>query len=145
MTANIAPVIDQAGVLTTQTEVQLSATLAALRSELGPQMTVLTVSDLGGRSIDEYALTWFNRVGMGDAERNDGVLLLIAPNQRRVRIEVGKGLTSVLSNQTSKQIIDQMLPLFRAGQFDAAATTGVDGVIADLRKFKQFLPEKATR
>lgn len=140
--ANIAPVMDLAGVLSDQTETRLSAKLRALKAELGPQMTVLTVADLGGRSIDEYAFAWFNRVGLGDAKRNDGVLLLIAPNQHRVRIEVGKGLTSVLSNQTSRQIIDQILPLFRAGKIDAATTTGVDSVIEDLRQLKQFHPGK---
>ena len=141
--AKIAPVMDQADVLTEQTEAQLSAKLKALRDELGPQLMVLTVSDLGGQSIDDYALAWFNRAGLGDASRNDGVLLVIAPNERRVRIEVGKGLTTVLSNQACQQIIDQMLPLFRAGQVDAAANAGVDAVIADLQQLKQFLPRKA--
>ena len=141
--AKIAPVMDQADVLTKQTETQLSAKLMALKDELGPQLTVLTVSDLGDQSIDDYALAWFNRAGLGDASRNDGVLLVIAPNERRVRIEVGKGLTTVLSNQACQQIIDQMLPLFRAGQFDSAATAGVDAVIADLQQLRQFLPGKA--
>ena len=138
-----APVMDEAGVLSEQTEAQLGTKLIALKAEIGPEMTVLTVADLGGRTIEEYALSRANRMGLGDRERDDGVLLLIAPNQHQVRIEVGLGLTTVLSNQACQRIIQQMLPLFRAGQIDAAASVGVDGVIDDLRQLKQMLPRKA--
>jgi hypothetical protein len=68
------------------------------------------------------------------ADRKDGVLLLIAPNQRKVRIEVGAGLTAVLSDAEAKRIIeDEMMPHFRAGNVDAAAVAGADALSAVLR------------
>ncbi|MFM5916474.1 MAG: TPM domain-containing protein [Novosphingobium sp.] len=141
--ARTGPVIDEADVLSDQTERQLAGTIKRLKADLGPEMVVLTVPDLQHRSIEAFAFERFNRMALGDRNRNDGVLLLIAPNQHQVRLEVGKGLTTVLSSEASQHIIDRTLPLFRAGQTDAAAIAGVDGVVDDLHRLSQFLPGKA--
>ena len=138
-----SPVFDEAVVLSETARRQLSAKLVLLKAELGPEMAVLTVNSLDGQTIEAYSLARANQMQLGDNVRNDGVLLLIAPNQKQVRIEVGKGLTTVLSNSAAKRIIDAMIPLFRTGQIDAATNAGVDGVIEHLRQLQQLLPRKA--
>ena len=127
-------VIDGARVLTQQGVIDLNARLGELNVTSGPQLMVMTVPNLGGASIKDYALRIANQWGIGDIERNDGVLLLIAPNQKQVRIEVGKGLTNVISDAAAQRIIDtEMLPLFRAGKIEAAAVAGADALAALLR------------
>jgi uncharacterized protein len=127
-------VIDGARVFTKQGLIDLNARLSELNVSAGPQVVVMTVPDLGGASIEDYSLRVAKQWGIGDPDRNDGVLLLIAPNQRKVRIEVGTGLTSVVSDAAAKQIIAvDMLPHFRAGKIDAAAVAGADALSAILR------------
>ncbi len=127
-------VVDGARTFTQQGLIDLNARLSELNVTSGPQVVVMTVPNLGGAAINDYALRIANQWGIGDAERDDGVLLLIAPNQKQVRIEVGKGLTTVLSDAEAKRIIDfEMLPLLRAGKIEAAAIAGADALAAVLR------------
>ncbi len=127
-------VIDGARVFTKQGLIDLNAQLSELNVSAGPQVVVMTVPDLGGSSIEDYALRIAKQWGIGDPDRNDGVLLLIAPNQRKVRIEVGTGLTNVVSDAAAKQIIEvDMMPHFRGGKIDAAAVAGADALSAILR------------
>ncbi len=139
----VAPVMDRDGVLTDAAEGQLTQQIKALKAELGPELVVLTVHSLDGQPIESYALARARHMGLGDKDRSDGILLLIAPNDRQVRIEVGSGLTTVLSNEACADIIQQMLPLLRLKQYDRAAMLAVDAIVADLRKLKSFLPRKA--
>lgn len=127
-------VVDGARIFTEQGVIDLNARLSELNVTAGPQVVVMTVPDLGGASIDNYALRIANQWAIGDPDRKDGVLLLIAPNQRQVRIEVGKGLVTVLSDAEAKRIIDtEMMPHFRAGKIDAAAVAGADALSVILR------------
>jgi uncharacterized protein len=94
---------------------------------------VATVSSLGGSDIETYANQLFRRWGLGDRVKNNGVLLLVAPNERRVRIEVGYGLEGVLTDAISNVIIfNAMQPRFKAGDFDGGVERGVDDVITAL-------------
>lgn len=127
-------VVDGARVFTKQGIIDLNARLSELNVSAGPQVVVMTVPDLGGARIEDYSLRIANQWGIGDPERNDGVLLLIAPNQRKVRIEVGKGLEAVLSNAATKRIIEaEMIPHLRAGKIETAAAAGADALAAVLR------------
>ena len=127
-------VIDGARVFTEQGVIDLNARLSELNVTSGPQVVVMTVPDLGGASIENYSLRIANQWGIGDVDRGDGVLLLIAPNQKQVRIEVGKGLTGVVSDAEAKRIIEtEMMPHFRAGKIEAAAVAGADALAAALR------------
>ena len=141
--AAIAPIMDEAGLLSDQAEAQLTAKIVALKAELGPEMVVLTVTTLGEQSIEDYALKRGNQMGIGDRERNDGLLIVVAPNEKKVRIELGRGLTTVLSNETCAGLIARMLPQFKANKFDAGVAIGVDGVIDNLRKSRKFPARKA--
>src|SRR5688572_27548014 len=85
-------VVDQAGILAPEEETRLSDQLAALEVRTTDQLVVVTVPSLQGLSIDEFSQQLGNHWGIGRADRNNGVLLVVAPKERRVRIAVGYGL-----------------------------------------------------
>ena len=102
----------------------------------------MTVPSLGGAAIDVFARKVANQWGFGDAARNDGVLLLIAPNEKQVRIEVGTGLESSLTNADCQRIIDQaMLPLFRKGQTERATVAGALALTRELAAHPTLSPQ----
>ena len=101
---------------------------------------VATVPDLQGYEIEEYGYQLGRAWGIGQSEANNGVLLIVAPNERKVRIEVGYGLEPILTDALSHQIIQQqILPRFRDGDFPGGIGAGVDAVIQQL----QAPPEEA--
>lgn len=107
-------VVDRASLLSTDQETALTQELAALQERTGDQMVVVTVPSLGGRPIADYARELGNRWELGEAERDNGVLLVVAPAERETRIAVGYGLEPILTDDRTKQIIDEaLLPSFR--------------------------------
>lgn len=99
----------------------------------GPQFVVVTVPTLGGRSIEDYARALGNGWGVGDRQRNDGVILLVAPAEHKVRIEVGKGLETTLSDTLCAEVIgEDILPRFRANALREGIEAGADRIIAIL-------------
>lgn len=127
-------VVDRADLLDDATETMLTARLARLERETGAQMVVATTPSLGGREIDEYSLDLARAWRIGSKERNDGLLLLVAPKERRVRIEVGKGLEKVMKNEVAARIIRaKMVPLFKQGQMQAGILSGT-GTILDVMR-----------
>lgn len=123
-------VVDAADILDAATERQLTAKLASAEMQYGPQMVVVTAPSLNGQSIEDYSSDLGNAWGVGDAERDDGLLLVIAPNDRRVRIEVGSGLERSFSDEFSQKILDEtILPQIRAGKLQAGVVAGVDRMI----------------
>ena len=92
-----------------------------------------TVPSLDGEEIEPYANGLFRAWKLGEAKKNNGVLLLIAPNERRVRIEVGYGLEGTLTDAVSSIIISNAIaPRFKAGDFNGGVTRGVDDIITAL-------------
>jgi uncharacterized protein len=135
--ANFPPltgrVVDQAKILSAVTIADLERKLADLEQKSGIQLVVATVPSLGGEEIEPYANELFRAWKLGEAKKNNGVLLLIAPNQRRVRIEVGYGLEGTLTDAVSSIIISNAIaPRFRAGDFNGGVTRGVDDIITAL-------------
>ena len=111
----------------------LDTKLADLESRSGIQLVVATVTSLDGQEIEPYANELFRSWKLGDKTRNNGVLLLVAPNQKRVRIEVGYGLEGTLTDALSKVIITNAIaPRFKAGDFAGGITRGVDDIITVL-------------
>lgn len=97
-------------------------------------MVVVTVKSLGGQTVERFTMDLGNRWGIGRRGINDGIIVLLAPNDRKVRIEVGPGLQSPLSNELTKRIIDErMLPRFRKSDFYGGLVAGVDALIARLQ------------
>ncbi|HCF24003.1 MULTISPECIES: TPM domain-containing protein [unclassified Novosphingobium] len=127
-------VIDGARVFSQDTITLLDGQFEALNVESGPQVVVMSVPSLGKASVEEYALRIANQWSIGDSARKDGVLLLVAPNDRKVRIEVGKGLQRVLTNADCQRLIDDvMVPLFRKGQYDAGVIAASQALVTKLK------------
>jgi uncharacterized protein len=106
---------------------------------------VLTVSSLEGESIEEYALEVFNRWKLGRKGKDNGVLVLIAPAQRRMRIEVGYGLEGSLTDLKAGRIIRTiMTPRFKANDFDGGIEQGVRAIVEQLEGTADIPPQAAS-
>ena len=127
-------VVDGANLLTPEQEGALTGRLADVEREVGPQFAVVTVPSLGGEAIEAYSLKLARRWGLGSKERDDGLMLLVAPNERKVRIEVGYGLEKRVTDPFAARVIrDQILPRFENGDFPAGIEAGSDALIERLR------------
>ena len=123
-------VVDQANIIQPETRATLERKLADLEDKSGIQLVVATVTSLEGQDIEPYANELFRHWQLGEKTKNNGVLLLVAPNERRVRIEVGYGLEGTLTDALSKVIItNAMTPRFKAGNFSEGISRGVDDII----------------
>jgi uncharacterized protein len=126
-------VVDQANVIPAETRSALETKLADLEQKSGIQLVVATVSSLEGQEIEPYANELFRSWKLGEKTKNNGVLLLVAPNEHRVRIEVGYGLEGTLTDALGKVIIaNAIAPRFKAGDFAGGVTRGVDDIITVL-------------
>lgn len=128
-------VVDQAGMLPAADEKALDARLATLDHHTGHQFVIVTVDSLGGHAIEDYSLRLGRYWGIGRKTINDGILLVVAPHERKVRIEVGYGLEKTVTNAEAARIIDaDILPSFRKGQMTTGIDRGADAIIADLSR-----------
>lgn len=126
-------VVDNADIIPADVEADLSAKLEALEAQSQRQLVVATVPSLQGYEIEDYGYQLGREWGIGDAERNDGALLLVAPNERKVRIEVGYGLEGYLTDALSSLIIqNEILPAFRDGDMPGGIVAGADAIISQL-------------
>lgn len=127
-------VVDQAGIVPPESRARIEQKLAAYEAETGHQVAVLTVPGLGGEAIEGYALRVAESWQLGREGVDDGVLFLVAPEDRRMRIEVGYGLEPVLTDLESSVILDSIVaPRFRAGDYGGGIEAGVDAIVAALR------------
>lgn len=127
-------VVDQARLLSAEKEAEITAKLAQLETDTGDQFVVVTLDSLQDYEIEDYGYRLGRAWGLGSAENDGGVLLIVAPNERKVRIEVGYGLEPILTDALSNQIIqNDILPPFRVSGFERGITAGVDAVITQLR------------
>jgi uncharacterized protein len=126
-------VVDSAHIIPQAVSDQITAKLAALESKSGIQLVVATVNSLEGDEIEPYANALFRAWGLGEKQKNNGVLLLVAPNEHKVRIEVGYGLEGTLTDALSKIIItNAMAPRFKTGDYGGGIARGVDDIITVL-------------
>jgi uncharacterized protein len=140
-------VVDDAGVLDAATREQLRAKLAALEARSGIQVVVATVKSLNGNAVEDYSNRLFRRWQLGQKGKNNGVLLLHAPVERKIRIEVGYGLEGTLTDAATKYIItNSITPRFKANDFSGGMTRGVDDILKALggdEDFKQRIAAPA--
>lgn len=121
-----APVVDNAEMLSPHVRVQLDNAIRAFKSRGGAQINVLTVKDLGGETIEQASIKVTDQWKLGGEKKDDGVLLLIAKEERAIRIEVGQGLEGNLPDIYAKRIIsDYMIPLFKSGEISEGIAIGV--------------------
>lgn len=126
-------VVDQANIIQPGTRATIEQKSADLEEKSGIQLVVATVNSLEGQEIEPYANELFRKWALGEKKKNNGVLLLVAPNEHRVRIEVGYGLEGTLTDALSKVIISNaMTPRFKAGNFSEGISRGVDDIITVL-------------
>lgn len=123
-------VVDEANLLDRAAEARLTARLAAHEEAGGNQVVVVTVPDLGGYSIEEYGYQLGRHWGIGQKGKDNGVLLIVAQDERQVRIEVGYGLEGELTDALAANIIHAViLPRFRSGDYSAGIEEGAMAIM----------------
>jgi uncharacterized protein len=123
------PVVDQTNTLTAEQRTDLGNIIATEREHSGNQIGVLMIPSLQGDALEDYSLRAAREWGIGTKERNNGVLLLVVKNDRKVRIEVGYGLEGALTDLRSGRIIrDRMAPLFQQGKYYEGIKSGLEGI-----------------
>jgi uncharacterized protein len=121
---------DDAHVLKQETIDQLEKRLAHYEDSTSNQIAILIISSLEGESLEEYSIKVAEKWALGQKEKDNGVLLLIAIDDHKMRIEVGEGLEGVLTDAMSSRIIrNEMAPAFRRGDFDSGVTAAIDAII----------------
>ena len=126
-------IVDQANIISADARRAIEPKLADLETKSGIQFVVATVNSLEGQEVEPYANALFRDWKIGEKAKNNGVLLLVAPKERRVRIEVGYGLEGTLTDALAKVIIaNAITPRFKAGDFSDGISRGVDDVITVL-------------
>jgi uncharacterized protein len=143
-------VVDEAAVLDQAAEARLTAKLADLETKTTTQLVVVTLRSLQDYDIADYGYQLGRHWGIGQRGQNNGAMLIVAPTERRVRIEVGYGLEGMLTDAVTRLIIDNaILPRFRTGDFAGGIERGVDDIIqvlsGDAEDFKQRAAERAGR
>jgi uncharacterized protein len=119
-------VVDDAGLLSYPDKVAITADLKALEDKSSDQLVVVTVPSLQGYAIEDFGHQLGRRWGIGTAKFDNGVLLIVAPNERKVRVEVGTGLEGTLTDALSRIVIENsILPRFREGDFAGGIKNGV--------------------
>ncbi|ERP85420.1 methanol dehydrogenase [Alcanivorax sp. P2S70] len=127
-------VVDEAGLLTPAQTQSLTQALAGAEQNTSNQVVVVTLSDLQGYDIADYGYQLGRHWGIGSKDNDNGVLLIVAPNDRKVRIEVGYGLEGSLTDALASVIIQQeILPAFRQGQFYGGIQAGVTAILAAIK------------
>lgn len=123
-------VVDEAGVLDSSARAALGDMLAELEARTTDQLVVVTLKSLRGTSIEDYGYQLGRRWQIGQKDKNNGVLLIVVPTERKVRIDVGYGLESTLTDAIGKLIIENgILPRFRAGDIVGGVKRGVEDIV----------------
>jgi uncharacterized protein len=126
-------VVDDANILSPQTETDLTAKLQSLEDKTGRQLVVATLPSLQGYEIEDYGYQLGRAWKIGQKGEDNGVLLIVAPNEHKVRVEVGYGLEGVLTDALSSVILQQrVLPRFRAGDMEGGVVSGTDALVDQL-------------
>ena len=137
-------VVDEAGILDAATRTALEQKLADFEAKTTGQLVVVTLKSLQDTSIEDYGYQLGRHWGIGQKHKNSGALLIVAPNERKVRIEVGYGLEGNLTDAVSKLIIENsILPRFRASDFAGGINRGVDDIIQVLTTGADEFRERA--
>jgi len=139
-------VVDDAGLLTPAERQSLTDMLAAYEQKTTNQVVVVTLKSLQGTSIEDYGYQLGRHWGIGQKGKDNGALLIVAPNERKVRIEVGYGLEGDLTDAASKLIIENIIvPAFKSGQFGPGIVAGTGAILKVLSGEQVAVPAAAKR
>ncbi len=139
-------VVDNAELLSTSERERLTSLLAEHESQTTNQVVVVTLKSLQGYGIEDFGYQLGRHWGIGQEGKDNGVLLIVAPTERKVRIEVGYGLEGTLTDALSRNIIEVLiLPAFKAGNYGTGIRRGTEGVLAALGgTYKPMLVQRET-
>jgi uncharacterized membrane protein YgcG len=136
---------DAAGVLTPAARACLESLLTTLEQDTAADVVVATTTSLEGLSVEAYGKKVFDEWQLGKAARDSGVLVLVAPTERKMRLEVGSGLVTAIPDDLAAAIIrDDFIPSFRDGKYEAGILAGVRRVVDTIRA-KRALPLERTK
>jgi uncharacterized protein len=139
-------VVDEAGVLDAAARTALTGSLADFEQKTTDQLVVVTLKSLQGTSIEDYGYQLGRRWQIGQKDKNNGVLLIVAPNERKVRIEVGYGLEGTLTDAISKLIIENsILPRFKVADYAGGIKRGVEDIVQVLGGDAEEWQNRATQ
>lgn len=139
-------VVDEAGLIGSAARSRLEAELAAFEEKSSDQVVVAIITSLNGAVLEDYANGLFRHWQLGQAQENNGVLLLIAFADRKIRIEVGYGLEGILTDAYSRLIIETaIVPAFRQGDFEKGIVDGTAAILAVLSGDTAELEDRARR
>jgi uncharacterized protein len=128
---------DYAGILTEQQRADMEARLATYERETAHQIVVLTVPTLGGEQVESFSLRVANAWQLGRKDLDNGVLVTVSPSDRTARIELGRGMSLVVSDAVAMDImVTVMTPEFRAGRYANGIQLGVERLMKECRAFK---------
>jgi uncharacterized protein len=126
-------VVDDAHVLSPEVQADLTQKLATLEQKTSRQLVVVTLPSLQGYEISDYGYQLLRHWGIGQKGLNNGAILIVAPSEHKVRIEVGYGLEPILTDALSSVILqEQVIPKFRAGDVSGGVEAGTDALIQQL-------------
>ncbi|MBU2537497.1 MAG: TPM domain-containing protein [Proteobacteria bacterium] len=127
-------VTDLAGMISQAQRQRLEQTLLAFEQSDSTQIAVLTIPSLEGDSLEDFSIRTVDAWKIGQKGKDNGVLLLVSKNDRKIRIEVGRGLEGVLTDLLAGRIVDRIIsPRFKAGQLDQGFEAGVSAIISASR------------
>lgn len=139
-------ITDFANVIDAATEAELDRELDQLEQKTSSEIAVATVSSLGNMSVEEYANKLFKQWGVGQAKQDNGVLVLVAPNDHKMRIEVGYGLEGVLPDGLAGEVIrDQFTPKFKSNDYSGGIKDGVDRLVQIVERHQVLTPDELAR
>jgi uncharacterized protein len=128
-------VADNAGILSSVAEADLISTLTAIKEETDAEIGILTITSLEGEAIDQYSNKVFREWGIGEEDKNNGVLVVVSVEDRKMRIEVGYGLEGSITDAESSYIINnQMAPAFKEGNYEK----GIKDAVTRLNQLINF-------
>jgi uncharacterized protein len=129
--AGFSPILDEVGLVSKSWLNQRASLLKALYQETQTQIQIVIAKDTKGQSIEAYSISLAEQMKLGQKETDKGLLVLLVPSQRQVRIEVGQGLEGIIPDVIAKRIIqDDMIPFFRQNQFESGLDVGLSRILS---------------
>ena len=125
----VSPVMDEANILNSQEKSQLDQKIRDIHKKGIIQITVLTIPSLEGEILEDYSIKVVDKWKLGDAKKDNGVLILVAMAERKLRIEVGNGIEGDITDLEAKRIIDNMKSYMRSKDFSGALNMAVDSLV----------------
>jgi uncharacterized protein len=137
---------DRAEIIPAAEELEITRRSEDLEKATTDQLVVVTVPTLNGQDLARFSTALGNRLGVGQADKDNGVLVVVAPQERQIRIAVGYGLEGVLTDRRAAEIVEHMVPRFRSRDAPGAIRIGVneiDMVLRSDRRRPQYLKKAA--